>query len=48
MNEKECHVCNEVFEYSDADIITGCDIIEGQYIEYDATMCPICGCENGI
>ena len=48
MNKNECYSCNEIYEYSDTDIVTSCDTIEGQYVEYEATRCPICGCEDKI
>lgn len=48
MNENQCYSCNEIYEYSDDDIVIGCDTIEGQYVEYEATQCPMCGCENRV
>ena len=48
MNEKQCYSCDEVYKYEDADVFTGCNTVDGQYFEYYATKCPMCGCENSL
>jgi len=48
MNKKECYSCEKEFEYPDNDIYTSCETVEGQYIEFEAVLCPFCGCENNI
>ena len=45
---QDCYSCGLHYQYSDDDVVTGCDTIEGQYVEYEATKCPMCGCENKI
>jgi predicted nucleic-acid-binding Zn-ribbon protein len=42
----ECWDCGELFEFDWDDTHVSCDIIEGQYTEFIAIMCPHCGIEN--
>ena len=47
-NEATCWDCELDFEYSDDDVFTACDIIEGQYTEWDDVTCPHCGVSNQL
>lgn len=44
MEEIECGSCEKVINYKEEDEFTMCDIVEGQYIEYWAILCPYCDC----
>ena len=43
-----CYNCEYEFDPELEVIYTGCDTIEGQYVEYDAVKCPMCHCENKV
>lgn len=47
-NTKMCDYCDEDFEYSDDEISASCDIIDGQYVEYEVVQCPHCELLNKI
>ena len=42
MEKTYCEDCEKDFEYSEEDEYYSCDIIEGQYTEMLAVLCPHC------
>jgi len=42
MNEMTCYICDEDFEYDDADTDITNDIHDGQYVEFEIVRCPHC------
>jgi len=46
--EIECYSCYTTFTYDELDEFTGCDTVDGQYIEYFAVLCPKCHCQNKV
>ena len=43
MDYVNCWYCDKTIEFKDEDVIISCDTVEGQYIEYEAVLCPFCG-----
>ena len=42
----ECWWCEKEFEFDLNNVHESCDIVDGQYIVFDAIDCPYCGIEN--
>lgn len=46
MENHTCVYCEEDFQFEYGNVYDSCDIIDGQYVRFDAVRCPHCGCEN--
>ena len=48
VNSMECYDCEHITFYGYADTHTTCDIVNGQYTEFEALNCENCELENKV